>query len=172
VDFLNNSKFTPLINKAKADIKKYWLENIGKHFQAAETYRNFASMTSNKFAGQARTGKLEAACGITFLNGTFVVSLKPIMDRDGKRDYGDFLFYGSPTTPGIYSPEIGARLKNKKTGELIGYTNGISNEPWKRWVIELNRYIEQRLSQLEDEIYNISSIDDLDGGTDATTRRL
>ena len=172
VDFLNNPKFTPLINKAKEDIRKYWNANVGKHFHAAEDHRSFALATSEKFGGQSRTGQLEQACGVSFVNGTFTVSLKSIMDKDGKRDYGDFLFYGTQSTRGAYSPEIGARIRDKKTGELIGFTQGISNAPWNRWVVELNEYVERRLSQLEDEIYASSSIDDIDGGSDANQRRV
>jgi len=158
----DNPKFRPLVDHAMKDIQAYWMANVEKYFSHAASMRSNVRTTDMAFTKPGHTGQMKNACKVVFLNSEITVIFKSIRSEDGK-DYGDYLVYGSPSSRGKYVPEIGARLHDKTTGELIGETRGISTGPWNRWMVEFNTFIEKRLDQLEDEIYKASSIDDILG---------
>lgn len=163
--FMDTPKFRPFINRARRDIEVYWMSNVEKYFSHAASMRSNVRTTSMAFAPEGHTHQMKKACKTTFINGEIIILFKAIHSEDGK-DYGDYLVYGSSSSRGKYIPELGARLQDKSTGELIGETRGISTGPWTRWMVEFNTFIETRLDQLEDEIYKASSIDDILGGSD------
>ena len=163
--FMDTPKFRPFINRAMKDIQTYWMSNVEKYFSHAASMRSNVRTTDMAFAKPGHTGQMKNACKVIFLSNEITVIFKAIHSEDGK-DYGDYLVYGSSSSRGKYIPELGARLQDKSTGELIGETRGISTGPWTRWMVEFNAFIETRLDQLEDEIYKASSIDDILGGSD------
>lgn len=163
--FADNPKFRPLINLAMRDIELYWQANVDKYFSHAQNMRANVRTTDMAFAKPGHTGQMRNACRVTFLNGEIIVIFKAVRSEDGQ-DYGDYLVYGTHASQGKYVPEIGSRLRDSTTHELIGQTRGISTTPWNRWMVDLNVFIEKRLDQLEDEIYKESSIDDIIGGID------
>ena len=162
-DFLSNPKFKPLVERAKLDIQEYWAANIGKYFTSAQRMRMNIQSTSKKLMEESvHPDQIAKACYITVIGNELAVVFKSVRSADG-RDYGDFLVYGTSASRGKFVPAIGARMREKDSHELIGQTRGISTIPWNRWMADFSAYVERRLDQLEDEIYNASSIDDIVG---------
>lgn len=160
--FDQNPKFRPLIDRAMKDIEVYWFANVERYFSHAASMRSNVRSTDSAFAKPGHTGQMKNACRVTFVNGEIVVIFKAVHSEDG-RDYGDFLVYGTAPSRGKYIPEIGARMTEKNSHELIGETRGIKTDQWNKWMTDLDGFIEKRLDRLEDEIYNASSIDDVLG---------
>lgn len=160
--FDDNPKFRPIINRAMTDIEAYWRSNVERYFSHAVSMRNNIRTTDEAFARPGHTGQMRNACKVTFINNEIIVIFKAVHSEDGK-DYGDYLVYGTSPSQGKYIPEIGSRMREKDSHELIGQTRGISTIPWNRWMVDLDSFISKRLDDLEDEIYKASSIDDVLG---------
>jgi hypothetical protein len=161
-EFFRNPKFAKLIEVAKADIQKYWYDNVSTYFPRAEQLRSERARMSSMYETGGQVGQMRNACRVSFINGQFVVIFKAVTSKDGK-DYGDFLVYGTGISPGVFVPSVGARVRNQKTGELEGFTRGISTEAWMRWKTALELYVDKRMVQLMDEIYAESSFADILG---------
>jgi hypothetical protein len=162
-EIFNNPKFAKLIERAKGDIQKYWYDNVKRYFSQADTARSEQARLMLSYKISRHKDQIRSACKVSFINGQFVVIFKSMTSEDG-RDYGDFLVYGTGPSPGVFVPQVGARVRNPKTSELEGFSRGISTESWIRWKADLSRYIDSRMERLMDEIYQESSVEDILGG--------
>lgn len=100
----------------------YWATNVYKYYN-----RN--------------TGMLGNACMVTFTNGKFMVSMKPLMDLETGREYGKAIRHGISPGVGRYDPVVGKRRHT-------GYFPGVSqNKYWIPWMRDFRQAFKQIVSE-------------------------
>ena len=92
----------------------------GNHYWATNVYKYY----------NRNTGSLGRSSMVKFLDGRFVVVMKPLMDLETGRDYGKAIRQGIPPGVGRYDPVVGKRRHT-------GYFPGVSqNKFWVPWMID------------------------------------
>jgi len=96
----------------------YWATNVYKYYNR-------------------HTGQLGNSCMVQYVNGKFVVSMKPLMDLETGREYGGSIRHGVSPGVGRYDPIIGKRRHT-------GYFPGVSqNAHWNPWIREFRMAFKQ-----------------------------
>jgi len=89
---------------------QYWMANVYKYY-----HRN--------------TGTLGNASMVSFRDGVFVVSMKPLIDLETGREYGKAIRHGVSPGVGRYDPKVG---KRRSTGYFPGVAKSKFWDPWMR----------------------------------------